>query len=64
MKNLGGLRNKLLPAIYATNITEAIAIEERVLLPREMNLISLIIKGLFGYNLFLLKLKIENTVTK
>ena len=64
MKKLGGLRNKLLPAICATNITEAIAIEEGVLLPREMNLILLIIKGLFGYNLFLLKLKIENTVTK
>lgn len=34
-----------MPAIYAADVTEAIAIEEGVLLPREMNLTLLIIKS-------------------
>lgn len=40
-----GVRNKLLPVIYAADITKAIAIEEGVLRPREMNLTLLIIKS-------------------
>ena len=40
-----GVRSKLSFAIYAADITEAIAIEEGVLLPREMNLTLLIIKS-------------------
>ena len=40
-----GVRSKLSFAIYAADITETIAIEEGVLLPREMNLTLLIIKS-------------------
>ena len=40
-----GVRSKLSFAIYAADITKTIAIEEGVLLPREMNLTLLIIKS-------------------